>query len=60
MDAATDKHGTIPQTEQVVTLVARIQADAMLEAAKIASEYHTFGGVHQGLLRRAKELQEGK
>lgn len=41
-------------------MVARIQADALLEAAKIASEYHTFGGVHQGLLRRAKELQEGK
>lgn len=41
------------------SIVAKIKVDAMLEAAKIASEYHTFGGVRLGLLQRAKELQEG-
>lgn len=39
-------------------MVAQIQVDALLEAAKIASEMHTFGGVRAGILRRAKEVAE--
>lgn len=59
LDAAKCIHGTIPPLEQLAAVTASLRAETMLEAAKIASEYHTFCGVRLGLLQRAKELQEG-
>lgn len=59
LDASLCLNGGGSDKEQLAAVAAAIQADAMLEAAKIALEYHTFGGVHQGLLRKARELQEG-
>lgn len=49
---------TRPPAEQLAAIAVQIQADALLEAAKIASEYHTFGGVRAGILRRAQEVAD--